>query len=100
MTAYEYYGVLVFSVGVSLLAAAWLDWRVRNRIVRRAVFENMDSAAANGYFAPGEQLHGATAHSIVMDLRAYAEDPRLDNAGDKSLERHVRAWLSNREGHL
>jgi hypothetical protein len=38
------------------------------------VFDNLNNALANGYFDPGEQLHGATAYDIACDMIAFAAD--------------------------
>ncbi len=43
-------------------------------ILRKVVYENLNNAKENGYFKPGEQLHGATPEEIANDLLAYAVD--------------------------
>lgn len=91
-----YLGSMIAAACFAMLLAVGLDVNIRYRSARRAVFENLDSAAENGYFAPGEQLDGATAEEIVGDLRAYAEDPRLNDVNNGLLERAVLAWMHKR----
>lgn len=61
--------------------------------MRNRVFANLDNARENGFFDPGEQLHGATPEEIAGDLIAYAED--LANCDEEDLAAHVRDWLAH-----
>lgn len=38
--------------------------------LRNIVFENLDNAMENGYFEPGEMLHGSSAEDIAGDMIA------------------------------
>ena len=59
--------------------------------LRTIVFRNLDHARENGFFDPGEQLHGADADTIVDDLRAYAQD--CYDQHENALRPHVVEWL-------
>lgn len=76
--------------GLVLLTAAAAVWQRRRR-VQRAVFDNLDSAYGNGYFEPGEHLHGATSWEVAGDLSLYAED--FGDTEPWKLEPHVQTWL-------
>ena len=60
--------------------------------LRTIVFRNLDNARENGYFDPGDLLHGATAADLVADLRAFAEDC-YDKPANALLP-HVIEWLA------
>lgn len=81
---------VIAAVG-ALAFSAIIDLRVRRNKLRRTVFDNLDSAAANGYFAPGEHLYGMPAGEIAYDLVCYADD--FDTARPSSLVPYVREWM-------
>jgi hypothetical protein len=81
-------------LSAAVLTGLFVEWRIRRRRLRRRVFSNLDSAAENGYFAPGEQLHNATTEDIAQDLVCYSDD--FGDVDAKRLEPHVCAWLYHR----
>lgn len=60
--------------------------------LRTKVFSNLDSAEANGYFDPGEQLDGVTADEIADDMIALAED--CESSTQSELLPFVEEWLA------
>lgn len=66
----------------------------RRRGLRRIVFDNLDSAAENGYFEPGEHLDAMTADEIAYDLTCYAEE--CGGYPVAELAPYVRLWLQKR----
>ena len=56
------------------------------------VFSNLDAAKENGYFEPGELLHGESAVELAYDMLAFAADvEHIDNPG--ILVPHIEEWL-------
>jgi hypothetical protein len=62
--------------------------------LKEIVFENLDHALENGYFEPGEQLHGATSEEIAGDMIAYAED--VEDYEKADLLPHIEKWLKEK----
>lgn len=60
--------------------------------LRDIVFSNLDASKENGYFEPGEQLHGSNATEIAWDMLAYAADlEHVDEIAD--IIPHIEAWM-------
>lgn len=93
MTRYVWIGLAVWLCATTLPTAigCLTAWRDR-RWLRRSVFANLDSAAENGYFEPGEHLYGATPDEIAHDMALHAED--LGALLGADIVPYVREWLS------
>ena len=72
----------------------WLHTFRPSAMLRSRVYNNLDFAAQNGYFEPGEHCHDMTADEIAYDLACYAAD--LDDRRPEELTPHVRRWLKKR----
>lgn len=76
------YGIALICHGV---------WVLRKyRRIRRMVFDNLDSARDNGYFAPGEYLFAMSTEEIAHDLSCFAQD--CEGMKPATLKPHVIAW--------
>jgi hypothetical protein len=74
---------------IGLAIGGYTSWRIEYNRLHRKVFADLDSAYEGGYFEPGEQLHGADASDIAVDLVAYGDDYDSPHR----LIPHVRAWM-------
>lgn len=63
--------------------------------LRDRVFEDLNHSLENGYFEPGEMLHGSTAEEIAIDMIAFVED--VENETAETLTSHIQAWLDQRD---
>lgn len=82
------YGLVMMLGGSTLfLFGRWLGQR---KHVRRLVFDNLDSARDNGYFAPGEYLFAMSTEEIAHDLSCFAQD--CEGMKPATLKPHVIAW--------
>lgn len=80
---------VAFAAFIVVLAGVLLVPTQRTR-VRRTVFRNLDSAAENGYFAPGEHLYGASPDEVAYDMTCYSSD--FEGADATTLTPYVRDW--------
>jgi hypothetical protein len=83
--------LVAIGVPAAVLAHELLAERRR---LRRAVFADLDDAAANAAFEPGGYLDGYTPQDIAYDLKMYAAD--CEHYHETQLLPHVRAWLYHR----
>lgn len=60
--------------------------------LKETVYADLDNARDNGYFQPGEMLHGADAEILALDLIAYSED--CYDVPESVLRQYCEAWLS------
>lgn len=85
----------IFLIGTARAACDSLwDWyahRRRKTLVRRVVFRDLNSAAANGCFEPGGQLHNMTADEIAYDMTRGIES--CDEARPERLTPFINEWL-------
>lgn len=65
---------------------------------REIIRNNLDNALAYFYFAPGEQLHGASVEEIACDLMAYAED--CQQLTEAEMIPHITEWLSDNHAKI
>lgn len=86
---YSFDGVMVF-----YLAAYLAGTRRRSTLLRGIVFDNLDSAAQNGYFEPDEHLHGMSPDEIAYDMVLHAVD--CSEFVTPELTPYVRQWLRER----
>lgn len=87
-------GTLFMAYGAAIvLVALFSRWRIRTAL-RRAVFGNLDSAAENGYFEPGEYCHDMAADELAQDLTTYAAD--LEDERPETLTPYVVEWRNKR----
>jgi len=73
---------------------ACCEWHDRKAKMRRMVWDNLDSAYANGFFEPGEQLHALPAFEVAYDMVTYADD--CFNLDPVRLTPYVYAWMQHR----
>lgn len=65
-------------------------------LVESEVFEILSNCKENGYFDPGELLHGATAEEVANDIKAYAD--YLEFTETEMLP-HIKKWM-NQQGDV
>ncbi|QJD54344.1 hypothetical protein [Aminobacter phage Erebus] len=70
------------------------DGSMSNSELKKIVFDNLDAAKENGYFEPGEQLHGSSAEDIALDLIAFACDCEDQEVGESLIVPFVEEWLA------
>lgn len=87
-----FWNALTVVAVVNLAYVVFALWP-RNR-VRRSVYDNLDSAMANGYFEPGEQLHDASPDEIAYDMTCYAPD--FEGTSPVTIAPYVREWARGR----
>lgn len=79
---------------VCIVVTVMLDSHERRTKLQRLVFDNLDSAAANGYFASGEHCHDMTTDELAYDLTCYAPD--LEGVSSVALVPYVEQWKLTR----
>lgn len=90
-----HFNIYWFIVGAMMITyIIYVIERSRRFSKRRAVFGNLDSAFANGYFEPGEQLHNASPDEIAYDMTCYA--PEFEDIRPETLTPYVRQWMQQK----
>lgn len=86
---------IIWSIPALVLAPRLLRaLQPRSRKLRKMVFANLDSAAQNGYFEPGEHCHDMSADELAYDMTAYAAD--LESCHCWQLVPYVIEWKRKR----
>lgn len=86
---YSFDAVLCFYFAVYLAGM-----RRRSTLLRGVVFDNLDNAACNDHFEPGEYLADASPDEIAYDMVLHADDCGEYTAPE--LTPYVREWLRKR----
>lgn len=63
--------------------------------LRKQVIEGLDNAKENGYFNPGEALHGETPEEITNDIMTYSDG--LLEYKEEDILALVKEWLKKEE---
>lgn len=92
MTPDMWKGLVVIVIAYVALMAVCMS---ASRRLRNRVFNNLDYAAENGYFEPGEYCHGMSAGELAYDLTCFSPD--FEDARAVDLEPHAAAWKAKRK---